>query len=79
MKFQKIIPLTISLAASVSLVAAQNFCLNNYHSGQSVTEYYNKVGSIGGINYELWADSGSNSATFYSDGSFTCSFRNTKD
>ena len=79
MKFQQIIPLTISLAASVSLVAAQSFCLNNYHSGQSVTEYYNKVGSIGGINYELWADSGSNSATFYSDGSFTCSFRNAKD
>ncbi|ORX37468.1 concanavalin A-like lectin/glucanase [Piromyces finnis] len=45
------------------------------HSGTSVRETSNKVGSIGGIGYELWADSGNNSATFYSDGSFSCSFQ----
>ncbi|OUM60014.1 family 11 glycoside hydrolase, partial [Piromyces sp. E2] len=56
-----------------------NFCSITSHSGQSVTEYSNKVGSIGGIGYELWSDSGNNSATFYSDGSFSCSFRNAKD
>jgi len=27
----------------------------------------------------MWADSGNNSATFYSDGSFSCSFSNAKD
>jgi len=56
-----------------------NFCSVTKHSGTSVTETSNKVGSINGIGYELWSDSGNNSATFYSDGSFSCSFRNAKD
>ncbi|ORX49961.1 concanavalin A-like lectin/glucanase [Piromyces finnis] len=69
----------IQLLATVGLASAQSFCSSAKHSGTSVTERSNKVGSIGGIGYELWADSGNNSATFYSDGSFSCSFQNAKD
>jgi len=76
MKFQQIIPFAFSLATYVS---AQSFCSSANHSGTSVKETSNKVGSIGGIGYELWADGGNNSATFYSDGSFTCSFQGSKD
>jgi len=56
-----------------------DFCSTSQHSGESVTENSNKVGSINGIGYELWADSGSNSATFYSDGSFSCSMQSAGD
>jgi len=76
MKFSKIIPIALSLTSSA---LAQSFCISASHSGQSVTERSNKVGSIGGVGYELWSDSGNNSATFYSDGSFSCSFQNAKD
>jgi len=69
----------IQFLTAVGVVSAQSFCSSARHSGQSVTEYSNKVGSINGIGYELWADSGDNSATFYSDGSFSCSFQNAKD
>ena len=69
----------IQFLTAVGVVSAQSFCSSASHSGQSVTEYSNTVGSINGIGYELWADSGSNSATFYSDGSFSCSFQNAKD
>jgi len=56
-----------------------NFCSSASHSGQSVQVNSNKVGTIGSIGYELWSDSGSNSATFYSDGSFSCKFQNAGD
>jgi hypothetical protein len=68
----------VSLASSL-VVNAQSFCSGAKHSGTSVTCNSNRVGSIGGVGYELWSDSGSNSATFYSDGSFSCSFRSAKD
>ncbi|OUM68481.1 family 11 glycoside hydrolase, partial [Piromyces sp. E2] len=74
----KIIQLILS-TATYYVANAQSFCSSAKHSGQSVKETSNKVGSISGIGYELWADSGSNSATFYSDGSFSCSFQNAKD
>eukprot|EP00833_Pecoramyces_ruminatium_P004868 jgi/Orpsp1_1/1178900/evm.model.c7180000067149.1 len=76
MKFVKFVPVVFSL---VSSALAQNFCNNARHTGQSVRVTSNKVSSINGIGYELWADSGNNSATFYSDGSFTCSFQRAKD
>ncbi|ORX59309.1 concanavalin A-like lectin/glucanase [Piromyces finnis] len=76
MKFLQFIPAVLSLATST---LAQSFCSGASHSGQSVKETGNKVGSIGGVGYEMWADSGNNSATFYSDGSFSCSFSNAKD
>jgi len=69
----------IQFLAAAGLACAQNFCSSASHSGNSVTEYSNKVGNIGDVSYELWSDSGSNSATFYSDGSFSCSFQNAND
>jgi len=69
----------IQFLAIVGIVSAQSFCSSASHSGQSVTVYSNTVSSINGIGYELWADSGSISATFYSDGSFSCSFQNSMD
>ncbi|KAL6625527.1 concanavalin A-like lectin/glucanase domain-containing protein [Neocallimastix sp. 'constans'] len=76
MKFTQLIPVALSLA---STTLAQSFCSSASHSGQSVKETSNKVGSIGGVGYELWADSGNNSATFYSDGSFSCTFQSAGD
>ncbi|KAL6625528.1 concanavalin A-like lectin/glucanase domain-containing protein [Neocallimastix sp. 'constans'] len=76
MKFTQLIPVALSLATTT---LAQSFCSSASHSGESVKETSNKVGSIGGIGYELWADSGNNSATFYSDGSFSCTFQSAGD
>jgi len=76
MKFTQLIPVALSLATTT---LAQSFCSSASHSGQSVKETSNKVGSIGGVGYELWADSGNNSATFYSDGSFSCTFQSAGD
>ncbi|OUM68770.1 glycoside hydrolase family 11 protein, partial [Piromyces sp. E2] len=76
MKLLQFLPLVASLA-STSL--AQSFCSSATHSGTSTKVTSNSVGNIGNIGYEMWADSGSNSATFYSDGSFSCSFSNAKD
>ena len=76
MKFVQSATLILSVAGTT---LAQSFCQSASHSGQSKTEYSNAVGNIGGIGYELWADSGNNSATFYSDGSFSCSFQAAKD
>jgi len=75
MKFIQLAPVLLSVAS----VYAQDFCTSAQHSGTSVKETSNKVGSIGDVGYELWSDSGNNSATFYSDGSFSCSFSNAKD
>jgi len=75
----KISRVTLLSLISALTANAQSFCSNAKHSGQSVVVNSNKVGSISGVGYELWADSGSNSATFYSDGSFSCSFRSAKD
>ncbi|OUM67390.1 family 11 glycoside hydrolase [Piromyces sp. E2] len=76
MKFSRVTLLSLASALAVN---AQSFCNGAKHSGQSIVVNSNRVGSIGGVGYELWADSGSNSATFYSDGSFSCSFRSAKD
>jgi len=76
MKFIQFVPLVLSFAAST---LAQDFCTSATHGGESVEETSNKTGSIGDVGYELWSDSGSNSATFYSDGSFSCTFSNAKD
>ncbi|ORX40356.1 concanavalin A-like lectin/glucanase [Piromyces finnis] len=75
----KFVTLTSILSLATSLVAGQSFCSGSSHSGQSVKVTSNKVGTIGSVGYELWADSGNNSATFYSDGSFSCTFQNAKD
>ena len=65
-----------------SVAFAQSFCNANSHSGQSLTlnsNDSNRKGRHGTVDYEVWADGGNNSATFYSDGSFSCKFSNTKD
>ncbi|ORX83942.1 xylanase, partial [Anaeromyces robustus] len=76
MKFSQFVPVLLSFA---SATLAQDFCTSASHTGESVKETSNKVGTIGDVGYELWSDSGNNSATFYSDGSFSCSFQNAKD
>jgi len=76
MKFIQYIPFVLSLS---TVSYAQNFCTSAEHSGTSVMETANVVSSIGDVGYEMWADSGNNSATFYSDGSFSCSFSNAMD
>eukprot|EP00833_Pecoramyces_ruminatium_P018002 jgi/Orpsp1_1/1192034/evm.model.d7180000090099.1 len=78
MKYSKINKLLLVLAAALT-ANAQDFCNNAKHTGKSVTETSNKVGEINGIGYELWSEGGNNSATFYEDGSFSCSFSNSKD
>jgi len=70
---------TLATAGLANLVNAQNFCYSARHTGNSVTTYSNRVGNINGVGYELWADRGNNRATFYSDGSFSCSFQNAGD
>jgi len=48
MKFTQLIPVVFSLA---TITLAQSFCSSASHSGQSVKETSNKVGSIGGVGY----------------------------
>ena len=77
-KFAKMLTL-LSLGFLSTQALAQNFC-NATHSGTSIrkTESWAKD-YIGDYNYEIWYNGGNNSATFYSDGSFSCEFSNTKD
>jgi len=58
---------------------AQSFCSTAKHTDVSVKETKNKKEKIGGVNNELWVDGSNNGATFYSDGSFSYSLKNTKD
>ena len=69
----------LSLGFFTSQAMAQDFC-DATHSGTSVkkTESWAKS-DIGEFNYEIWYNGGNNSATFYSDGSFSCEFSGTKD
>ena len=65
---------------------AQDFCKAT-HSGTSTKQTLsfghgsdgNKTGNIGDYHYEVWTKSGNAEATFYSDGSFSCSFSNIDD
>jgi len=57
----------------------EEFCNGADHSGDFITLDANKKGNVGPVDYELWANGGENSATFYTDGSFTCGFTNTTD
>jgi len=73
-KFTKIL---LSIITTTGFVKANQVCDKVKHSGYSVTANNYKVGKIGSSDYELWFNGGSNSATFYSDGSMKCSFQNT--
>jgi len=76
MKLYQLIPLLFSLT---STTLAQSFCTASGHNGESILVNGNKLGKIGTVNYQLWADSGNNRATFYSDGSFSCGFEKAGD
>ena len=70
--------LAFGLATSAS---AEDFCSTAQHSGTSKTETGSYApGSIGQYDYQLWYDRATSaSATFYSDGSMSCSFQNAGD
>lgn len=80
MKKQTLITSVIGLALATSAFA-QDFCSTTTHSGNkyTTTKSYDKGEFKNGIGYEIWYDGGNNSATFYDDGSFSCSFSNSKD
>jgi len=67
----------VSVILAATLSNAYQFCDTVGHTGENIVETSSNIGKIGGIDYELWFNNGSNSATFYSDGSMTCSFQNT--
>lgn len=78
----------LSLGLFSSQVLAQDFC-NASHSGTKVDVSNNAptgdangkgtIGTIGDYSYEEWNKTGTGKATFYSDGSFSCSFENIDD
>jgi len=79
MKFFKVASFLLSLS---TVALAQDFCNNASHSGEKLelaSDSPNRKGRHGNFDYEVWADGGNNSATFYTDGSFSCKFSNTKD
>lgn len=77
----------VALAFGLSANAfAQDFC-NATHSGTSANPSLSispgddkgVIQNIGDYNYEIWSKSGDVSATFYSDGSFSCKFSGADD
>lgn len=68
------------LAVSTSVAQTEDFCLAEIsHTGTSETATSNTIQPIGDYHYEMWADAGDNSATYYTDGSFSCEFSNVND
>ena len=78
----------LSLGLFSSQALAQDFC-NASHSGTKVdvsntaptgdANGKGTIGTIGDYSYEEWNKTGTGNATFYSDGSFSCSFENIDD
>lgn len=71
-----------SFAAMVAGAFAQTeeFCTAEVgHAGEFATATSNEIQPIGDYHYEMWADMGENTATYYSDGSFSCQFSNVSD
>lgn len=68
----------LSLAAS-AFAQTEDFCGDVAHSGESATATSNQIQPIGDYHYEMWANAGTNSATYYADGSFSCEFSNVSD
>ncbi|ORX42606.1 concanavalin A-like lectin/glucanase [Piromyces finnis] len=77
MKKYSLIKSLLSIIVSTNITNAYQFCNKIEHTGESVVEMTYNAGKIGGIDYDLWFKEGINSATFYSDGSMTCSFQDT--
>lgn len=87
MKKQTLILSTAFGLALTTGAFAQDFC-NATHTGTPKTVTFNSVAPesdkgetnpIGDYHYEQWIKSGSASAKFYPDGSFSCSFSNADD
>lgn len=78
----------LSLGFLSTQVLAQDFC-NATHSGTKEdvsntaptgdADGEGTIGTIGDYSYEEWNKTGTGKATFYSDGSFSCSFENIDD
>jgi len=87
MKKSALVKSGMALALGLSAnVFAQDFC-NATHSGDMASPTFSispgadkgEIKNIGEYNYEIWSKSGDVSATFYSDGSFSCNFTNADD
>jgi len=72
------IPTTVTTTTTSTASVETGFCSTANHSGESVEVTENKEGKIGDVDYKSWSISSDISATFYSDGSFSCSFDKTK-
>ena len=73
--------LSLGFFTSQAMAQSEAFCSTTTHSGESKTETGSySPGSIGQYDYQLWYDhANSASATFYSDGSMSCSFSGAGD
>ena len=69
----------LSLGLFTSQALAQDFCSAAGHSGQSAKASGDQTGYIGSFHYEQWRNAGNGTATFYEDGSFSCSFTGGSD
>ena len=71
----------LSLGFLSTQVLAQNFCSTTGHSGTGRTVSGSYVtGSVGNYDFQLWYDHAqSGSATFYNEGSMSCSFQGAGD
>lgn len=73
----KVLPFVFSL---FSITLAESFCNTpSEHTGDSIFVDKNLKSNVGPVDFELWANGGNNNATFYTDGSFSCGFKNTTD
>ena len=69
----------LSLSLFTSQALAQDFCNATGHTGQSTAASGNQTGYIGSFHFEQWRNAGNGTATFYEDGSFSCSFTGGSD
>lgn len=72
----------IALAFGLSNSFAADACTDAMgHSGNGTTVTKNQTGSISDSpwGYELWADGGSNSMTYYPNGTFSAEWSNSND
>ena len=71
--------LSLGFLSTQVLAQTESFCNETGHSGQSAVASGDQSGNIGSYHYEQWRNAGNGNATFYSDGSFTCSFTGGSD
>ena len=71
--------LSLGLFTSQALAQTESFCSATGHSGKSAVASGDQTGYIGSFHYEQWRNAGNGTATFYEDGSFSCSFTGGSD